>query len=222
MEEQKVFATAWRGFDKKAVLEYIYEQDVLFKRREAELSEKLTQCESKLEEQERLGGDEQPTELYQERIEALEQSCNEQRRTAALLQEQCEKLRREADQLVQMARSKEGELQLQTELNRQLQQKCDTLEDKLKTLAEYLVTERESSAVVETEVQEDATVPAEAEQQPEAIAATHGEQLPDTAAKAEFTDLKGELSDFRESVSQTLLNFEAALARLEADPSFFR
>lgn len=220
MEEQKVFATAWRGFEKKAVLEYIYEQDVLFKRREAELSEKLTDCESKLEEQGRLVEDEQPSELYQERIDSLEQSCNEQRRTAALLQEQCEKLRREADQLVQMARSKDGELQLQTELNRQLQQKCDMLEDKLKTLAEYLLTEREASTVVETATQEKSTVPEE-ENQPEPDSIV-GDELPDTTVKTEFTDLKGELNDFRESVSNTLLNFEAALARLEADPSFFR
>lgn len=239
MEEQKVFATAWRGFEKKAVLEYIYEQDVLFKRREAELNEKLAEYERKLEELERGGEEEEPSQLYQERIEALEQSCNEQRRTAALLQEQCEKLRREADQLVQMSRSKEGELQLQTELNRQLQQKCDTLEEKLKTLAEYLLAERgtpgstkpkptalEAPAPEEEATEETAQLAFDELPEQETVVETDemARELPEDAPdnKTEFTDLRGELSDFRQSVSQTLLNFEAALARLEADPSFFR
>ncbi|MEG1777439.1 MAG: hypothetical protein RR209_00550 [Angelakisella sp.] len=200
MEQQKVFATAWRGFDKRAVLDYIYEQDIFFKKREAELNERLLEYESKFDGQDCA---EEAPELYQERMEALERACNEQRETAESLQEKCEKLRHEADQLVQMTRSKEGELQLQTELNRQLQQKCDMLEGKLKTLAEHLLAERE--AVIE---EVPAPVPA-------------AEEIPMQAEQpfcTKVTDLKGDLSEFKESVSQTLLNFEAALARLEADP----
>lgn len=207
MEQQKVFATAWRGFDKKAVLDYIYEQDVFFKRREAELNEKLAEYENQPDKSEYPQESEESSELYKTRMEALEQACDEQRETAANLQEKCKKLRHEADQLVQMARSKDGELQLQTEINRQLQQKCDVLEGKLKTLAEHLLAERES-AIEETPMVSPVTYAREQEDEPESV----------EPCIVEFTDLKDELSNFKESVSQTLLNFEAALARLEVDP----
>ncbi|MEG0541880.1 MAG: hypothetical protein RR528_06095 [Angelakisella sp.] len=222
MEQQKVFATALRGFDKKAVLDYIYEQDVLFKKKEAELTQRLEECESKLNEQQLQQEDEQSAELCQERIDALERTCSEQREAAALLQEKCERLRREADQYAQAARSKEGELQLQTELNRQLQQKCEILEGKLQTLAEHLLAEREASVtqIVNTDDGEDIADVVETQQEASAMEVPLLQEAEDdTAPKTEFTDLKGEIDEFRQSVSKTLLNFEAALARLEADKS---
>ena len=50
MEQQKVFPTACFGFDKKVVLDYIYEQDTAAKAKEAELEQHATQLEEQIAE----------------------------------------------------------------------------------------------------------------------------------------------------------------------------
>ena len=48
MEQQKVFPTACFGFDKKVVLDYIYEQDTAAKAKEAQMEEQAAHLEEQM------------------------------------------------------------------------------------------------------------------------------------------------------------------------------
>lgn len=223
MEQQQVFTTAIWGFDKKAVLDYIYEQDMLLKKKEAEYESRIAEYEEK------LAGYEQTApvaEQYQEQLDALTVSYNEEKETVVSLQSRYDKLSDEIDKLLKVSSNKERELQLQLELNSQLKYKCEMLEDKLKVLAEHLIAERE----LESSLPDPSIIPhinkPEAEEPPVFVA-----EAIEAAAPVEYVDLKEELEEFRQSVSKTLLNFEAALAKLESGksedvtvetPTFFR
>lgn len=227
MDQQKVFATAWKGFEKKAVLDYIYEQDMLFKRKESEWEARLAQYEEKLESTEVTVAVDQ----YEERLEVLIHSYNEEKENSNNLTARYEALAREVEQLAQIAKDKEQQLAEQMERNGQLTHQCEMLEGKLKVLADHLIAAREAMA----------TYPLpQPEPQPEADTADTTEvicefadtQPEDEEIAPEYENIKEELEDFRQSVSKTLLNFEAALARLESckgdgepqleDRAFFR
>ncbi len=132
MEQQKVFPTACFGFDKKVVLDYIYEQDTAAKAREAELTQRATQLE------------EQSAEL-QSSLEELSAQCElfkaqlySEKESALTVKSSYDKLRSDADQLVQVARNKDKELQIQLELNKQLQNRNTELELRLADLTQEL------------------------------------------------------------------------------------
>ena len=91
MEQQKVFPTACFGFDKKVVLDYIYEQDTAAKAREAELTQRATQLE------------EQSAEL-QSSLEELSAQCElfkaqlySEKESALTVKSSYDKLRSDAD-----------------------------------------------------------------------------------------------------------------------------
>lgn len=255
MDKQKVFATAMWGFEKKAVLDYIYEQDMLFKKKESDLERQLAEYEQKLETAEAQAAE---IERYQEQLDALNTSYKEEKDTLADLQERYDRLSAETEQLIRVAGNKDRELQLQIELNSQLKSKCELLENKLKVLADHLIAAREQ-ATVEAAQSANQTESAEceksaflavdnskatdgapvfvaeiieaaqptpplvevtaAEAEPKAeirLPATEPTQETPQECEAEYEDLKTELDEFRNAVSKTLLNFEAALARLES------
>lgn len=218
MDQQQIFATTWRGFEKKAVLDYIYEQDMLFKKKEAEYEAKISDYESKIEAAE--------ADDSRERLESLAQCYTEEKSAAEELRSRYSQLSEELERLSQTTKSKDRELQLQIEINSQLKTKCDMLESKLKVLADHLMAERNNMSVAA--VQDiDIVSKTEPVQEPEpepvskpVVTITAAEPVEGTTPagidNCECANLKEEIENFRKSVSRTLLNYEAALARLES------
>lgn len=128
MERQKVFPTVMLGFQKKVVLDYIYSQDVAAKAREQELQKEVEAKEARLAE---LQGMVEELTSQQEILSAQLYSEKEEHmaRKASF-----DKMKSDADQLVQLARNKDNELQIQLELNKQLQNKSADQENKIKLL----------------------------------------------------------------------------------------
>lgn len=238
MEQQKVFSTVFRGFEKKAVLDYIYEQDMLFKKKEAEWERQLRESEERLEMQ--------PSPEERAPMEALKQEA--------------EALRQQLAEATRRLTGREQELLLQVQQNQQLSSRCEALESKLKVLADHLLTERENAQMTrQTQAVEEASEPAveiavfeapaeelpqedapasevfvpemtlflsdlvaeeeDEDEEPQEIDAPIDAMEPATeiprTEDVQYANLKDELDGFRQQVSETLLNLEAALARLE-------
>ena len=122
MQEAKHFSTALFGFERKAVLDYIYEQD---KQARAALEELAVRNDAL---------DRKAAELT-ERLEALksqyQQAIKEREDAEQKLSGQgsdCTRLRERAGKLAGQLREKENALQLQMELNKKMQAKVNEQE----------------------------------------------------------------------------------------------
>ena len=126
MEQQKVFATAMLGFDKKAVLDYIYELDCTAKKKDEEQQRRTEEYERQLEQlrQELEESESQRQELEQQHLQAQEELEE--------LKEICQRLREQNGRQEQELRHREKEIQIQAEQNRQLQNKNAEQESKLR------------------------------------------------------------------------------------------
>lgn len=203
MDQQKIFATTMFGFDKKMVLDYIYEQDTLAKEQEARCEAAIAQAEQDIGKL-RAFAENQRTQIEESKAR-LEEVTNAQKASE-------DKLRREMDRLVQTARHKEKELQLQMEMNKQLKEKLAQQELRIQELMEEL-----------SKVQ---AVPGKQ---------SAGELFPKISAPTrdphfqELHRLREELDAFRSEASQTIAKLESSIARLydsnhreERHTSFFR
>lgn len=202
MDQQKIFPTSMRGFDKKAVLDYIYNLDVAAKQNEANLQEQISELTGLLE---------------QSRSEnaALKAQRETDRAQSEALKSAHEKFKADADKLVQIAKNKDRELQVQTELNRQLQNRNAELSEQIKSLLARL--EELESMQSDSDSQAEQTLSQAREQAREILdsANRQAEQLA-TASAGEISLLREELTQFKEQISKKLSGFELALDALES------
>lgn len=211
MEQQKVFPTACFGFDKKVVLDYIYEQDTAAKAKEAEMEERSAHLEAQVAE---LQG---TIEELNAQCELMRAQLYSEKETSAGIRASYEKLKSDADQLVQVARNKDKELQIQLELNKQLQHRNSDLESRLATALEEQEPEdgpTPEELMEETKARAAAILEKarkEAEGIREAAAAREADQT------AEVARLKDELARVRESVGKTLSQLEGEIQKLHGE-----
>ena len=132
MEQQKVFPTACFGFDKKVVLDYIYEQDTAARAKEAQMEEQAAHLEEQMTDLQNT------VEELSAQGELLRAQLYSEKETVAAIRSNYDKLKSDADQLVQVARNKDKELQIQLELNKQLQHRSNELEIRLAAMAQEL------------------------------------------------------------------------------------
>ena len=128
MQEAKHFSTALFGFERKAVLDYIYEQD----KQAREALEELAVRNDAL--------DRKAVELN-EKLEALsvqyKQAVSDSKEKERELNEQgsdCARLRERTNKLAAQLRDKENALQLQMELNKKMQARVNEQETVLNSL----------------------------------------------------------------------------------------
>ena len=128
MQEAKRFSTALFGFDRKAVLDYIYEQD----KQAREALEELAVRNDTL--------DRKAAELN-EKLEAMsaqyKQAVSDSKEKERQLNEQgsdCARLRERTNKLAAQLRDKENALQLQMELNKKMQARVNEQEAALNSL----------------------------------------------------------------------------------------
>lgn len=210
MEQQKVFPTACFGFDKKVVLDYIYEQDTAAKAKEAEMEKHAAELEEQISE---LQGS---VEELSAQCELIKAQLYNEKETAAGIRASYEKLKADTDQLVQVARNKDKELQIQLELNRQLQNRNGELENQLTILDQELAEARSGSAA--KELMEEARAQAallldKARKEAKAIQREAAAREADHSA--EVARLREELARIKESVGKTLTRFEGAISKLD-------
>ena len=118
MQEAKHFSTALFGFERKAVLDYIYEQDKQARAALEELTERLEALNSQ----------------YQQAIKEREDA--EQKLSGQ--GSDCTRLRERAGKLAGQLREKENALQLQMELNKRMQTRINEQETVITKLREEL------------------------------------------------------------------------------------
>lgn len=212
MEQQKVFPTACFGFDKKVVLDYIYEQDTAAKAKEAQMEEQAAQMEEQMTELQNT------VEELSAQGELLRAQLYSEKEAAASMRSNYDKLKSDADQLVQVARNKDKELQIQLELNKQLQNRDSELESRLAAMAQEM--EELRARLRDQEYLEDAKAQADAileearrkAEEMKAKAAAKEEGCADEVAR-----LRDELSRIKESVGKTLSQFEGAIQKLDGE-----
>lgn len=214
MEQQKVFPTACFGFDKKVVLDYIYEQDTAAKAREAELEKHANQLEEQIAE-------------LQSSVEDLSAQCElikgqlyNEKETAAGIRASYEKLKSDTDQLVQVARNKDKELQIQLELNKQLQHRNAELENQMSTLTQEMAEGQNAAQELMEEARDQAALLLEkARREARSIREAAREEAASREANnaAEVARLREELGRIKDSVGKTLTRFEGAISRLDGE-----
>lgn len=212
MEQQKVFPTACFGFDKKVVLDYIYEQDTAAKAREAEQEEHAAKLEAQVAE---LQG---TIEELNAQCELMQSQLYGERETTAAIRANYEKLKSDADQLVQVARNKDKELQIQLELNKQLQGRNSELESRLAAAREEQQEEEESPTPQELLEEAEARAAAILEKaRKEAAGIREAAAAREADHTAEIARLQDELSQIKESVGKTLSQLEGEISKLHGD-----
>lgn len=115
MQEQKEFGTALFGFEKKAVLEYIYEQD----KQARGAMEELARRNAALED-ERRALDEKQHDLST-RYEEMCESAAADRQKSKETTDECDRLKERLAKLSTQFHDKENSLQLQMEINKKMQ-----------------------------------------------------------------------------------------------------
>lgn len=206
MGEQRKFPTAFFGFSRDAVLNYIYEMD-------ADTKQRMEQLDG--ENKELLSAIDTLKDKLREAVSQLEEANAQydivkaqyynEKKDAEDLRSQHERLTRDAQQLASATRERENELQLQKELNKQLQGKLAETQHLLEnSRAQWADRPQESK-----EVGEPATAVA---------AATASEAAEAEETQVQLTALKAELSELRDAITRKLADFGAALgaARQEA------
>lgn len=212
MEQQKVFPNAMFGFDKKTVLDYIYEQDTLAKERDAQHEAAIAQAEEEAAKLKTM------IDELSGQVEIAKAQLYKEKESAAVQKAAYDKLRQEADQLIQVARNKDNELQIQLELNKQLQNKYAEQEARIQELTAQL--ERfQSAGTIE---QMTAKAAREADELLDRAKAEAQDLLEKATQKAEarseeVTRLKEELASFKAAAAQTLAGLEVSIAKLYED-----
>ena len=223
MEQQKVFPTACFGFDKKVVLDYIYEQDTAAKAREAEQEEHAAKLEAQVAELQAT------IEELHAQYDLMQSQLYSERETTAAVRASYEKLKSDADQLVQVARNKDKELQIQLELNKQLQNRNSELESRL-AAAQKAQEEEEEAGPTPEELMEEAKARASAileKAKKEAAGIREAAAAREADHAAEIARLRDELSRIKETVGKTLSQFEGEIQKLhgakeaQEEPPFF-
>lgn len=215
MEQQKVFPTACFGFDKKVVLDYIYEQDTAAKAREAEMEQHATELEEQIAE---LQGS---VEELSAQCELIKAQLYNEKETAAGIRASYEKLKSDADQLVQVARNKDKELQIQLELNRQLQNRNAELENQMANLSQEMDEAHSTAAqeLIEEAKAQASLVLEKARREARVIreAVMREAASREASSSAEVARLREEFGRIKETVGQTLTKFEGAISRLDGE-----
>ncbi len=217
MDQQKVFPTAMFGFQKKVVLDYIYSKDAAAKAREAELQGETDAMGAKTEE---LRGVVEELTSQQEILKA--QLYNEKEAHAAQ-KAAYDKLKADADQLVQVARNKDNELQIQLELNKQLQNKSADQEGKIKLLLarlEQMEAQQEQNPArqaMEKAAKEADAVLETARRQAKEMVESAAASVRAAKAAGELGRLKDEFSGLKADIWATLGAFEQTLSGLGGD-----
>ena len=132
MQEQKEFSTTLFGFEKKAVLEYIYEQD---KEARAALTE-LAERNTALEESEKSLS--QQLSLLTEQFSILQDSAQTDHLKVQEQASDCDRLRERLSKLSSQYHEKENSLQLQMEINKKMQTKISEQEKQIESLQREL------------------------------------------------------------------------------------
>ena len=208
MEQQKVFPTACFGFDKKVVLDYIYEQDTAAKAREAEQEEHAAKLEAQVAELQAT------IEELHAQYDLMQSQLYSERETTAAVRASYEKLKSDADQLVQVARNKNRNSELESRLAAALEPQEE--EEEAGPTPEELMEEAKAraSAILEKAKKEAAGIR-------EAAAAREADHA------AEIARLRDELSRIKETVGKTLSQFEGEIQKLhgakeaQEEPPFF-
>jgi chromosome segregation ATPase len=208
MEQQKVFPTSCFGFDKKVVLDYIYEQDTAAKAKEAEFEQRAGEYEAQINELQ------SKVEELNAQLELTKAQLYSEKESSSALRGTYDKLKSDADQLVQTARNKDNELQIQMELNRQLQNRNADLENRISALTQELEEARklaaEDSGEKEKAAAEAAALLEEAKREAEAI-----REKAAAEATPEVLRLRDELSSMKESIGKMLSQFEGEISKLD-------
>ncbi len=217
MEQQKVFSTSMFGFDKKTVLDYIYEQDVLSKEKEQKYDAEINKKEEEISNLKLLVDD------LNGQLEISKAQLYTEKEQTAAQKAAYDKLRQEADQLIQVARNKDNELQIQLELNKQLQNRYAVQENKLQEALQQ-IEELNAAAehidlgkITEAASKEADKLMAEAKQQAKELLEKAAEQA-DLRAE-EVTRLKEELASFKSLAARTFAGLEKAISNLYEDSS---
>ena len=122
MQEAKQFPTAFFGFERKSVLDYIYEQD----RQAREALEELARRNDVLDRKAAELGDKLAA-LTAQHQQAVAEGEEKERRLAEQGGD-CARLRERTNKLAAQLRDKENALQLQMELNKKMQAKVNEQE----------------------------------------------------------------------------------------------
>lgn len=215
MEQQKVFSTSMFGFDKKTVLDYIYEQDVLNKEKESKYDAELAKKDEEVSQLKGMVDD------LNSQMEIAKAQLYSEKEQSTAQKAAYDKLRQEADQLIQVARNKDNELQIQLELNKQLQNRYAAQEAKLQEATQKIEELAKAAEGVdlgkltEAAAKEADKLMAEAKLQAK-------ELLEKAAEKAEIraeevTRLKEELASFKALAARTFAGLENAISHLYED-----
>ena len=133
MQEAKHFPTAMFGFERKAVLNYIYEQDRQAREALEELAVRNDALDHKAAElSEKL---EVLTAQYQHSVH----DCEEKQRLLSEQGTDSSRMRERANKLAAQLRDKENALQLQMELNKKMQARVNEQETALNALRAELI-----------------------------------------------------------------------------------
>ena len=169
-----------------------------------------------------------PNNVYNQLVDAIEElnaQCElmqsqlyGERETTAAIRASYEKLKSDADQLVQVARNKDKELQIQLELNKQLQGRNSELESRLAAAREEQQEEEESPTPQELLEEAEARAAAILEKaQKEAAGIREAAAAREADHTAEIARLQDELSQIKESVGKTLSQLEGEISKLHGD-----
>lgn len=212
MEQQKTFPTVMFGFEKKAVLDYIYTLDAAAKE---EAEKALRDQETLASEITRLQGELEDRTSQQEILKA--QLYNE-KENAAAHKASFDKLKADTDQLMQIAKNKDNELQIQTELNKQLQNKAADQEGQIKLLLaklDQLQAEKETADVqIQSARQEADRILAEAHAEADKILQEAADKASESQVPSGVEQLKAELNALRSGMEQKLKSFENMIEAL--------
>lgn len=134
MREQKEFSTVLFGFDKKSVLEYIYEQDKEARAALTDLAERNTALEDSANQLKAA------LDAMSEQYDALREESKSSAETAEKSQKDCAALKDRLGKLSAQYHEKENSLQLQMEINKKMQQRINEQEATIDSLRKELET----------------------------------------------------------------------------------
>ena len=148
-------------------------------------------------------------EESEERRQALEEQAVRDQQALEELKAACENLEQQNERQLQELRHREKEAQIQTEQNRQLQNKNAEQDQKLRILAAEIELYRQQEELRSTTAEEKK----KEAQEPEKEAQEGGASV----SPQEVAQLKDDLEDFRRHIAQTLAGFEESLNQLTGE-----
>ena len=223
MDKQKIFPTAMMGFEKSAVLDYIYEQDTLNKNREKELLQQIEELKQQLQDQqsavnediiEPITEDEMVEATDSDRMFELEDAVVvlhdsyddiKVKYESVLLEN--EALQKELNEKSEQIEDMTAEIQSLRERTLQQRLQNEHLVSKLENYQKDILEDSSSKALA-TGVTS-GTYTSQKDSEVKSYEVT-------VRPKRDYNDIKEEINEFKSSVTDTLLGFETALARLAA------